>query len=114
MVSGIYRCGGVVEYGAIQFVARFGNRRVGVVHHQFLSKGIDKELGASGDSYLERFDALYFHSVAYGVSPKSVASGNNKGLDFAGFDFPDWENFGMRIVNLVQRDKLIKHADIKQ
>jgi hypothetical protein len=94
--------------------ARSLNRRVGVVHHQFLAESIDEMLGASGDCYFQRHGLLHAHGVADAVSPQTVAGGDYEFVGVSRLHVARGQCLRVVAVDVRQRYEFVEHTEVEQ
>lgn len=108
-----YRCGRIFAHLRARLTTCVGQSLLGIVNDEFLAKGIDETLGASGDDKLIWIDGREADSVAQYVAPQATRCGYDHGI-VSSLLYAPQRNDG-RIVGseLIHRYELIEHAIVR-
>ena len=70
----------VFQHLGTRLLASVSQSLLGIVHDEFLAKGIDKALGASADDELIRIGGGEADGVAYHIAPQATRGADNHGV----------------------------------
>ena len=94
-------------------LAGFGQSLFGVVHNEFLAKGIDETFGAARDNEFVGLCLREAHSVANLVAPQAAARGNDDGVIAVCFHLPKGHNLRLFLPDFLQRYELVEHTVVE-
>ena len=108
----INRSSSIFSHLGSRLLAGIGQSLFGIIHDQFLAKGIDKVLGTARDDKLIWVHAGKLHRIAYHIAPQAAGCGDDHSIVLAHFYAPERNDGRIIAAKLIHRDELVEHVVI--
>ena len=111
---GIDGRGRIVKHLGISFLRCHRNGMIGIMHHQFLAKGVDEAARAARYGDFDGIKLLDSDRVTQAVTPQPVSGGDDEFIGAARLNLPNGIDLRGLTVALLDGQELVEHAHIEQ